>query len=44
MIVATWIGQIDYDSAWDLQKDMVAARLEMPDLQDEILLLEHPPT
>ena len=43
-IHAKWLGQIDYDTAWDLQKEMVAARVEDPELVDEILLLEHPPT
>ena len=44
MIFATWLGQIDYDAAWDLQKEMVAARVEAAELADELLLLEHPPT
>lgn len=44
MILATWLGQIDYDAAWDLQKEMVAARVEVAELADELLLLEHPPT
>jgi len=44
MITANWLGQIAYDAAWDRQKEMVAARLETPELADEILLLEHPPT
>ncbi|MFO7681801.1 MAG: lipoyl(octanoyl) transferase LipB [Chloroflexota bacterium] len=43
-IDAKWLGQIDYDAAWDLQKELVAARLEAPGLGDQILLLEHPPT
>ena len=43
-INARWLGQIDYDAAWDLQKEMVAARVENPELDDECLLLEHPPT
>lgn len=43
-IDAKWLGQIEYDAAWDLQKEMVAARIEDPELVDEILLLEHPPT
>jgi len=44
MITASWIGQIDYDAAWDRQKEMVTARVDSPDLLDEVLLLEHPPT
>lgn len=43
-INAKWLGQIDYDAAWDLQKEMVASRVEDPELGDEILLLEHPAT
>lgn len=43
-IDAKWLGQIEYDAAWDLQKEMVAARLEDLELVDELLLLEHPPT
>lgn len=41
---AKWLGQIAYTTAWDLQKEMVTARMEDPDLIDELLLLEHPPT
>ena len=43
-IDAKWLGQIEYDKAWDLQKEMVAERVENPELGDEILLLEHPAT
>lgn len=43
-IDAKWLGQIEYDAAWDLQKEMVAARVAEPELIDEFLLLEHPPT
>jgi lipoyl(octanoyl) transferase len=43
-ICAHWLGQVPYDDAWERQKTMVAARLEQPDLPDELLLLEHPPT
>ncbi|PID85192.1 MAG: lipoyl(octanoyl) transferase [Chloroflexi bacterium] len=41
---AKWLGQIEYDAAWNLQKEKVAARGEDPELGDEFLLLEHPPT
>ncbi|MBK8988639.1 MAG: lipoyl(octanoyl) transferase LipB [Chloroflexi bacterium] len=44
MITATWLGQMAYDAAWERQKEMVAVRGETPDLPDELLLLEHPPT
>jgi lipoyl(octanoyl) transferase len=43
-IAAKWLGQVKYDLAWDLQKELVAARAENLDLADELLLLEHPPT
>ncbi len=43
-ICAHWLGQVPYDEAWERQKSMVAARLEQPDLPDDLLLLEHPPT
>ncbi|MCZ7668174.1 MAG: hypothetical protein M5U34_13790 [Chloroflexi bacterium] len=43
-IEVTWLGQIEYDAAWDKQKALVSAREENPDLSDELLLLEHPPT
>lgn len=39
-----WLGQINYDSAWKLQKKLVAQRQQQPTLPDELLLLEHPPT
>ena len=43
-INAKWLGQIEYDAAWEMQKEMVAARVADPALADELLLLEHPPT
>jgi lipoate-protein ligase B len=43
-IDAKWLGQIEYDAAWEMQKEMVAARVADPALADELLLLEHPPT
>ncbi|MCP5094936.1 MAG: lipoyl(octanoyl) transferase, partial [Chloroflexi bacterium] len=39
-----WAGRVDYGEAWDLQKRLVAERVESPDLAGQILLLEHPPT
>ncbi|HRQ39738.1 MAG TPA: lipoyl(octanoyl) transferase LipB [Chloroflexota bacterium] len=39
-----WAGQMEYDTAWELQKSLVAARAADPDLPDTLLLLEHPPT
>jgi lipoyl(octanoyl) transferase len=44
MIAVNWLGQTDYDAAWEQQKARVAARIETPNLPDELLLLEHPPT
>lgn len=38
------LGLIDYGQAWDLQKELVAARSEDPDLPQKLLLLEHPHT
>ncbi len=39
-----WAGQMEYDTAWEWQKSLVAARAADPDLPDTLLLLEHPPT
>jgi len=38
-----WLGRIDYDEAWALQKELVAARAK-DSIEDVLLLLEHPPT
>ena len=38
------LGLIDYGKAWDLQKELVAARSEDPDLPQKLLLLQHPHT
>lgn len=38
-----WIGEIDYDSALDLQRKLAIERLENS-IPDTLLLLEHPPT
>jgi len=43
-LITHWLGQVDYQQAWDKQKGMVVARHQDPDLPDELLLLEHPPT
>lgn len=37
------LGQIDYKTAWDWQRSLVAARRAQPQLKDVLLLLEHPP-
>jgi lipoate-protein ligase B len=39
-----WLGTINYQSAWDLQKKLVAERVADSTLPDQLLLLEHPPT
>jgi lipoate-protein ligase B len=39
-----WAGQVHYDTAWEWQKTLVAARAADPELPDTLLLLEHPPT
>ncbi len=39
-----WAGQVEYNTAWEWQKALVAERTDDPDLAGKILLLEHPPT
>ncbi|MAU00068.1 MAG: lipoyl(octanoyl) transferase [Anaerolineaceae bacterium] len=39
-----WVDQVDYLEAWNLQKALVAERLDNPALAGKLLLLEHPPT
>lgn len=36
-------GQVPYEAAWERQKALVAARRENPELEDRLILLEHPP-
>ena len=38
-----WLGRIDYTACWKLQNELAAARLK-GDIEDTLLLLEHPPT
>ena len=38
------LGRVDYQEAWDLQKELVAARTQDPSLPAKLLLLEHPHT
>ncbi|MEO3944952.1 lipoyl(octanoyl) transferase LipB [Gorillibacterium sp. CAU 1737] len=38
-----WLGRVDYQQAWDLQKKLVAA-VDKEQRPDCLLLLEHPPT
>lgn len=44
MLIVEWAGRLAYDDAWEWQKRLVAEREENPDLDDRLLLLEHPPT
>lgn len=43
MLEVEWAGQVDYMTAWEMQKDLVAER-KGASLPDRLLLLEHPPT
>ena len=38
------LGVVDYSEAWAWQQSIVAARRDCPDLEDLLILLEHPPT
>jgi lipoyl(octanoyl) transferase len=37
------LGLVPYSVAWELQRRLVASRLQNPDLDDVLILLEHPP-
>ena len=37
------LGEIPYEQAWQWQQDLVAQRRETPELDDVLVLLEHPP-
>ena len=39
---ALWLGQVDYEQAWAIQRDL-AVRRARGDVEDTLLLLEHPP-
>lgn len=39
-----WLGKLDYDTAWEKQKEAIAQRQQQPETSDQLLLLEHPPT
>lgn len=41
-IRASWLGRVDYEVAWAMQRDL-ALRRARGDVQDTLLLLEHPP-
>jgi lipoyl(octanoyl) transferase len=38
-----WLGQVDYQAAWDIQKNLIEARAS-DEGKDSLLFLEHPPT
>ena len=42
-ITYTYLGEIDYQSAWDFQKELLQLRRER-EIPDVLLLLQHPPT
>jgi lipoate-protein ligase B len=44
MVQVEWVGQTDYLKALEWQKALVAERTVSPELEDRLLLLEHPPT
>lgn len=39
----SWLGSIEYDAAYDLQRDLLTRRLNR-EIGDTLLLMEHPPT
>ncbi len=39
---ARWLGRVDYEEAWALQRRM-AVRRATGEIEDTLLLLEHPP-
>lgn len=43
-LIVEWIGRIDYEAAWNLQKQTVQRLAKNPAEPDRLLLLEHPPT
>ena len=42
-IAATWLGRVDYGTAWAAQTELFDAR-RAGAVGDRLLLLEHPPT
>jgi lipoyl(octanoyl) transferase len=43
LLEASWLGRVDYPSAWSLQQELYLARLE-DECHDSLMLLEHPHT
>jgi lipoate-protein ligase B len=44
MLEIEWMGRLDYQNGWDLQNSLVSEREKNSNLNDRLLLLEHPPT
>jgi lipoate-protein ligase B len=42
-LTAAWLGRVEYPAAWSWQRELFLARLE-GDVDDTLMLLEHPPT
>ncbi|MFN2594292.1 MAG: lipoyl(octanoyl) transferase LipB [Actinomycetota bacterium] len=42
-LTASWLGRVDYDTAWAWQRDLFVARLDDA-VPDSLMLLEHPHT
>ena len=42
-LVAAWLGQVDYATAWAAQETVFRARMR-GEREDSVMLLEHPPT
>lgn len=41
-VLARWLGRVDYDQAWEMQREIVATASQSP-YEDQLLLLEHAP-
>lgn len=44
MLRVRWLGRLDYQEAWDLQRAIWEGRVEGRTRDDYLLLVEHPPT
>ena len=42
-LTASWLGRVEYPSAWSWQQELFLARLD-GEIGDTLMLLEHPPT
>lgn len=43
VLTAAWLGRVEYPAAWSWQRELFLSRLE-GDVDDTLMLLEHPPT